>query len=282
MKVMKLAVMAVFVSVLFMILFMVGGAAAFFEPSELLQWNQKERLTGSFSARYYFINDQPVQMGKFTVGGPNYLSRQDVRLQYRFWEGNIGKVEGFVGTSLLTHWDVADRLHFTAELGYTFKDRIRLSLGHFGGLNVGIENYPARGITAQWLGVSGMIYKMDNISVVGYGRYYWYSKIPSQIGNRFGTGDDGNIASDILKTEFGFQGLFKQGKWEFDIAPYVYLNDSYKTDRIGTWASARYDMRSLLKNKLPLKVEVGGNYNANTDFKKDEKQLWLRLILEFK
>ncbi|MDP2945983.1 MAG: hypothetical protein Q8N61_00825 [bacterium] len=274
--------MTLVISLAVVFVFCAGSSMAFFEPDELLQWDQKEKLTGSVSLRYYPINDQPVQLGRSIESNPNYLSRADVRLQYRLWEGKGSKVEFYVGSAFLTHVDVFDRLHFAYEFGYTFKEKVRLSLGHFNALNIGLENIPNRGISATWVNASGKIYQSDNLLLSGYGKYYWSSKIPSRIGSKFGAGDDGDVSGDILKIETGLQALAKSRNFEFFLVPYAYLGDSSKVERIGSYGGARYDVRPLLKNLLPVKLEIAGNYNTNIDLERNEEQLWLRIILELK
>ncbi len=277
---MKRMTFAISLAVVF--IFCAGSSMAFFEPDELLQWDQKEKLTGSVSLRYYPINDQPVQLGKPIESSPNYLSKADVRLQYRLWEGKSGKVEFYVGSAFLTHVDVFDRLHFAYEFGYTFKEKVRLSLGHFNALNIGFNNIPDRGVSAAWMGASGKIYQSDNLLLSGYGKYYWSSKIPSRIESRFGAKDDLGVSEDILKIETGLQALAKWRNFEFFLAPYAYLGDSFKVERIGSYGGTRYDVMPLLKNLLPVKLEIAGNYNTNIDLERNEKQLWLRIILELK
>lgn len=90
------------------------------------------------------------------------------------------------------------------------------------------------------------------------------------------------VSEDILKIETGLQALAKWRNFEFFLAPYAYLGDSFKVERIGSYGGTRYDVMPLLKNLLPVKLEIAGNYNTNIDLERNEKQLWLRIILELK
>jgi len=246
-----------------------------FEPDELLQWDQEERLRGEISLRYLMLNSQTVQINR---GGPNALSKFDARFQYRLFENpGWGKFECYLGFSLLTHWDVFDRLDFAQECGYTFEEAIRLEIGHLQMLNIGASNR-GRGLSSYWVGGSGRVLATEPLKLDGYLRYFFDSNLPAAIQKRLESAEEALTLESGLRIQYRLlPSLTLFG------APYLYFDDSLSLARVGVYHGIRYQIGEHL-HFLPRStaLELGGNFAANTDFDRKETVGWFRLIWTWK
>lgn len=246
-----------------------------FEPHELLQRDQEDRLRVELSGRYFLLNDQAVQIGK---SSPNALSQFDTRLQYRLFENpGWGKFECYLGFSLLTHWDVPDRLDFAKECGYTFLETVRLEIGHLNMLNIGAAQ-PGRGLSAYWLGGSGRIMSTKSFELDSYVRYFPKSNLPAAVSGRL------KPSKEPLMFEGGLRAEYRAMRHlSLFAALYGYFDDSFTLARIGAYPGVQYYIGEHLRF-IPdnISVEVSGNASANTKVDQKESAVWFRLIWSWK
>jgi len=215
--------------------------------------------------------DQQVQIGHPSSGPP--LHRFDIRIQYRLLDDTgWGKTEFYLGPSYVTRQDVPDRLVAVGCLGHTLGDAFRLEGCHHRELNIG-RSHPERGI-AEWLaGASLKLIQTADFLADVYGWHYLKSNV--------GLDDPNQIkAGDPIRWEVGSRVHYRLGRhFTVTVAPYVQLHDSF--DRIGVHPLLRANLGAMLP-VLPreLAAEVGGNFS--TDYQRDERALWLRLMWELR
>lgn len=247
------------------------------EPNEGLQWNRDE-LDVQLSLRYFIENSEKTQFGP-NAGKHSPLTQSDLSVQYPFFQDEKwGKLECYIGVSLFTHWDVPDRMNLLKECGYTFLERFRIEVGHLNILNIGRSN-DGRGLSSYWAGGSVVFIEGGKLHVDGYGRYYLKSNLQASIQREFR-----KELESPLTAEVGVRARYLVSEYVYlALAPYLLFDDSFSPARLGTYALVHYEIgRHLRFVPDNVSLEFGGEYGINSDFRKDEKALWIRLNFELK
>lgn len=245
------------------------------EPSEFIQWNQGQKMKVALGYRYFFFNDQPVQIQ--SAGDNTALSQLDIQMQYRFFENNRwGKLEGYLGPSLLTHEDIYDRLNLTYGFAFTFWKDYRVEVGHERKLNIGTSNHD-RGIALFWIGGSYKILDKKDIILDVYGRHYLDSNIPATISNKI-------ERENRLEAEGGIRAVKRLNKFlEFILAPYLLMGEEKGLSRVGVYPSITYNAGKHFKF-LPegISVEVGADISKDlVGDKRNQQNVWIKLWWQF-
>ena len=143
-----------------------------FMPSELIQWNQEQRLRVNISGQYIFASNMPLQVG-LPDSERHANTLLGTQIQYRIWEDpNWGKLEGYLGLGLYTGVDIFDLLNLKASLGYTF-ETWRLELGVDRTLNIGRNHGKTeRGLKNYWVGLSKLLVDDGSLRADVYGNYF--------------------------------------------------------------------------------------------------------------
>lgn len=246
-----------------------------FEPSEFIQWNQDRALRVGINYRYFFLNDQPVQVGKH--GSEPALSQFDIQMQYRFFEDRRwGKLEGYLEPSLLTHEDIYDRLNLAYGFAFTFLRNYRIEMGHERKLNIGTSNHDL-GVSLFWVGGSYKILDKKDIILDVYGRYYLDSNIPSTISNQIKNENN-------LEAEGGARVTKRFNKFlEFTLAPYLLMGEDKGLSRIGAYPLFTYSIGKHFK-VIPegIGIEIGADISRDiVGDKRDQQNVWIKLRWQF-
>lgn len=264
----------------FAILVTTSAPALSFEPTELILWNQGRHLLSyppaidpslklELALRGFLWTDQRVQIGVPSSGPP--LHQFDIRIQYTLLEDPAwGKFEFYLGPSYITRQDVPDRLATVGTLGYTLWNSLRIEGGHHRELNIG-RAHPERGVAEWFVGASIKLAENQNLLVDAYGWHFPRANTSTEISNQIKAGDP-------LRWEVGSRLSYRPWRYAVVIAaPYVRLHDDF--DRIGIYPLLRFNVGELFR-VLPrgLVAEVGGNFSS--DYQREERTLWLRMIWE--
>jgi len=244
------------------------------EPSGFIKWDQDQKISAMIGYRYFFLNDQPVQIGE-NKNDPA-LSQFDIQLQYRFFEDHRwGKLEGYLGPSLLTHEDIYDRLNLTYGFAFTLEN-YRIEMGHERKLNIGTSNHDL-GISLFWIGGSYKILDKKEIMLDVYGRYFLDSNIPPTISNRVQN-------ENRLNAESGARATAHLNKFlEFTSAPYLLLGEDKGPSRIGIYPALFYKIGKHFKI-IPegISIEIGADISRDLiGDKRDQQNAWIKLFWQF-
>ncbi len=241
----------------FICVFFVTEAKAFM-PSELIQWNQEQRIRVNISGQYFFLNNSPLQ-----VGLPDSKRHANTlfgtQIQYRIWEdSDLGKLEGYLGSGLSTGVDIFDLLNLKGSVGYTLKTW-RLEVGVDRTLNIGRNHGKTeRGLKNYWVGVSKLILDDDAFMFDVYGNYFFKSNDPA-------------VVSDYPKQEkqrmleFGTHMSYKILPYlTITGAPFLLLDTKLEIGSVGIYPVLRYDIsKHWQKAPSGLSVDLSGLYRRN-------------------